>query len=312
MHTEPLVSVIIPAFNAEKTIRNAIDSVLKQTMPHLEVVVVDDASTDGTTRVVESIVDGRVRLLKSERNLRPAGARNLAIRLAKGHWVAILDADDEWVPDRLENMLRAAQGAECFVADWFASCRPASDGRLKPLEIPLVPTSPFAEDFDFTDFLRRGRCVFLLAPRAAFEHHHIVLPEWSSGGETAYLVSRLSACGLRGKLVNRVGYLYRVTGSHDGSTLRSIEEQLRVQEFLAGDPEVPEEARTLLRRGVPGIRKRLVVAALRERRWGKLARYARQNPVDILTLPGSVFRFLRRKAQYWKASRNTAATEDLG
>jgi len=309
---EPLVSVIIPAYNAEGTIRNAIESVLRQTVSDLEVIVADDASADNTTQVVSTIPDPRVRLVKAQTNSGPSAARNLGVKGARGRWVAFLDADDEWVPDRLGYLLGAAQGDERFVADWFAPCSVAPDGRLTPVENPLLPTDGGVDDFDFVRFLKLGRCVYPIVPKVAFDTYGVTFPEWGSGGEWAFLIARLSASGVRGKLVHRVGYLYRVTGAHDGSTLRAIEEQLKVQEFLAKGPGVSQEAMVLLQRGIPGIRKRLVVAALREGKWRKLAHYASKNPTDLLILPGSVVRFLLRKLQYWRASRNPTATENLG
>lgn len=312
MQPRPLVSIIIPAFNAEKTIRNAVDSVLQQTITDLEVIVVDDASTDGTCQVVEGIADSRVRLLRSASNVRQAAARNTGIRHANGRWLAFLDADDEWVPDRLEHLLRASGGTECYIADWFAPCCARSNGRLKPVETPPLPATTSPDAFDITDFLKYDRCVYPMVPRGALDRNNIEFPEWGSGGDWIFLIARLSACGVKGKLVHRVGYLYRVTGSHDGSTLRGIEEQLRVQEFLASDTKLPEEARIRLKSGVPGIRKRLIVAALREGKWSKLAHYASKNPGDVLILPVGVFRFLRRRLRYSRAYRNLGVHENLG
>jgi len=305
---DPLVSVVIPAYNAEKTIRNAIDSVLGQTMSNLEVIVVDDASTDGTVHAVEAVDDPRVRLLRSRRNSGPSAARNVGVKSAEGYWVAFLDADDEWVPDRLEHLLEAAEETECFVADWFAPCRPGADGRLTPLELPTLPAQPLVENFDLTEFVKWGMCVFPIVPRAVLRRHGIGFPEWGSGGDWTFLIARLSATGIRGKLLHRVGILYRVTGAHRSSTLCSTEEELKIAEFLAADPEVPEAAKQWFRKQVPVIRERLVLAALRERKWGKFAYYARQHPGDLMSIPTTVVRFLRRWIRYLAASRSAPVT----
>lgn len=98
---EPLVSVVIPAYNREATIARAIDSVLCQSLGDLELIVVDDASTDRTCEVVAGISDPRVRLLRHDTNRRAAAARNTGIRAARGRYVAFLDSDDEWLPDKL-------------------------------------------------------------------------------------------------------------------------------------------------------------------------------------------------------------------
>jgi glycosyltransferase involved in cell wall biosynthesis len=100
----PRVSVVLPAFNAEATIRRAIDSVLDQTMPDFEVIVVDDGSADGTAAVVEAVDDPRVRLLRCpHRGVPPT--LNAGIAEARAAVVAIQDADDFSTPDRLERQL---------------------------------------------------------------------------------------------------------------------------------------------------------------------------------------------------------------
>jgi glycosyltransferase involved in cell wall biosynthesis len=96
----PLVSVIIPAYNVECYVAAAIDSALAQTYPNVEVVVVDDGSTDRTAEVVAGYGDRVVTVTQENRGL--AGARNAGIRAAAGSVLALLDADDLWLPERLE------------------------------------------------------------------------------------------------------------------------------------------------------------------------------------------------------------------
>jgi glycosyltransferase involved in cell wall biosynthesis len=95
----PLVSVIIPAYNVECYVAAAIDSALAQTYEHVEVVVVDDGSTDHTAEVVAGYGDRVVTVSQENRGL--AGARNSGIRAASGSIFALLDADDLWLPERL-------------------------------------------------------------------------------------------------------------------------------------------------------------------------------------------------------------------
>ncbi|MFN3202018.1 MAG: glycosyltransferase family 2 protein [Bradymonadia bacterium] len=96
----PTVSIIMPAYNMEAYIANAIESVLNQTVPATEILVVDDGSTDRTTEIVKSFGD-KVRLFEQD-HLGPYPARNLAGRYAVGEWLAYLDADDTWLPNKLE------------------------------------------------------------------------------------------------------------------------------------------------------------------------------------------------------------------
>jgi glycosyltransferase involved in cell wall biosynthesis len=103
--TGPRVSVVLPAYNREATVARAMRSVLTQSVRDLELIVVDDASTDGTIQAVEAVGDTRVRLLRHEANRRAGAARNTGIRAATGAYVAFLDSDDEWLPGKLERQL---------------------------------------------------------------------------------------------------------------------------------------------------------------------------------------------------------------
>lgn len=101
------VSVVIPAYNAEKHINRALDSVLAQTHPADEIIVVDDGSTDNTAQVVKKY-GSPVHYIFQE-NAGAAAARNTAIKAATGAWIAFLDADDEWLPAKLELQLNLLQ-----------------------------------------------------------------------------------------------------------------------------------------------------------------------------------------------------------
>nr|WP_164933232.1 glycosyltransferase family 2 protein [Corallococcus coralloides] len=105
----PQVSVVIPAFNVERYLGAALDSALGQTVEDVEVVVVDDGSTDGTVAVARGYGDARVRVFENERNQGPAWSRNAAIEQARGEWIAVLDSDDWWKADRLERLLALAE-----------------------------------------------------------------------------------------------------------------------------------------------------------------------------------------------------------
>ncbi len=104
----PKVSIIIPAYNTNKYIARAIGSALGQTEQNIEVIVVDDASTDTTVEVVRSFTDKRLKLLVNEHNRGPSYSRNRAIKEAKGEWIALLDSDDWYKPKRLETLLQVA------------------------------------------------------------------------------------------------------------------------------------------------------------------------------------------------------------
>ena len=110
-----MISVIIPLYNKEKQIANAIDSVLKQSYQDFEIVVVNDGSTDKSVDEVRNIKDNRIRLYEQS-NAGVSAARNHGISEAKGEFVAFLDADDEWLPTYLAAQFRLTQQyPECSV-----------------------------------------------------------------------------------------------------------------------------------------------------------------------------------------------------
>ena len=104
------VSVVIPAFNAAEFLPQVLESVFRQTHPPLEIIVVDDGSTDGTPETMQRF-QGRVHYLRQD-NGGPASARNRGILQARGEWIAFLDADDLWLPHRIEHQLAVAESTQ--------------------------------------------------------------------------------------------------------------------------------------------------------------------------------------------------------
>lgn len=102
-----LVSVIMPNYNSERFLKQTIESVLNQTYSNLELLIVDDCSTDNSITIIKQYQekDNRVKLFENEINRGCAYSRNLALRKAKGEWIAFLDSDDLWKPEKLEKQL---------------------------------------------------------------------------------------------------------------------------------------------------------------------------------------------------------------
>lgn len=103
------VSVIIPTYNREKTILRAMQSVLDQTYTNIEVLIIDDGSTDGTANIVKSVEDDRVKYVVLEKNGGPSNARNVGAQMAEGEWIAFQDSDDCWHKDKLEVQMTYAK-----------------------------------------------------------------------------------------------------------------------------------------------------------------------------------------------------------
>lgn len=102
-----LASIIMPSYNTGAYIKETINSVVSQTYDNWELIIVDDCSTDNTDEVVRPFLnDQRIRYLKNEKNSGAAVSRNRALREARGRWIAFLDSDDLWMPDKLEKQIQ--------------------------------------------------------------------------------------------------------------------------------------------------------------------------------------------------------------
>jgi teichuronic acid biosynthesis glycosyltransferase TuaG len=128
---ELLVSVIMPVFNAESTLRKSVESVLKQTLINLELVLVDDCSRDGSDRIMREYAaqDRRVKIVSQPANAGVAEARNAGLRAASGSHVAFLDSDDWWDPRKLELQMAQMQESGALVS-YAGYQRVAEDGHL--------------------------------------------------------------------------------------------------------------------------------------------------------------------------------------
>ncbi len=100
-----LVSIIMPSYNTASYIKESIESVLNQTYKNWELIIVDDCSTDETDKVMETINDSRIKYFKNKKNCGAAISRNKALREAKGQWIAFLDSDDLWMPEKLDKQI---------------------------------------------------------------------------------------------------------------------------------------------------------------------------------------------------------------
>lgn len=160
-----MISVIIPAYNSAATVVQALDSVVAQTFSDWEVIVVDDRSTDDTAAIVEAWIRGRNEgshrgsgpdfhpppstlhprflLLRLEDNAGPAAARNRGIELARGEWLAFLDADDAWLPQRLETQMRFVSNHPEVALLCGLTERLGEEASLHPPPATLDPSVPF-------------------------------------------------------------------------------------------------------------------------------------------------------------------------
>lgn len=115
----PLVSVILPVYKGEKTVRQAVNSILEQSLQSIELIAIDDGSPDNSWEIIKSITDNRIRCVKQE-NVGLAGTLNRGISLAKGKYIARLDQDDLSLPERLEKQFRHLENNQntALVGTW--------------------------------------------------------------------------------------------------------------------------------------------------------------------------------------------------
>lgn len=209
------VSVIIAAYNAAATLENTVRTVLAQTHPFLEIIIIDDRSKDNTLDIAKNLVkaDSRIKVISAEKNGGPAAARNLGLDSANGKWVAVVDSDDEILPQRFATMLTATNDDIDIVFDNLCYIT-VPDMH----ERPYIPTSfdgfgPLGLE---TFILSHRRSVdipnlgFLkpLIRRSAIENNNIRYKTDLKIGEDAMLIMDLMARGAKAVLLPDVLYRY--------------------------------------------------------------------------------------------------------
>lgn len=146
----PAVSVIIPTYNRMESLAKAINSVLAQTFTDFELLICDDGSTDNTAGLVAGIHDPRIRWLAGPHSGKPAIPRNRGMQRSRGTWIALLDSDDEWHPDKLEKQLNmlAASGKYAISSNGWAYNAPNTN------TTPVLMSGWANKSFSFKDMMR--------------------------------------------------------------------------------------------------------------------------------------------------------------
>lgn len=243
----PVVSVLIPACNAAATLRQTLQSVERQSFRDLEVIVVDDGSHDDTARVAAEVSahDARFRLVR-QANAGVAAARNAALALARGRWIAPLDADDLWHPDKLARQVQgaeAAQPATVLVYSWSVDIDERSQVTSRRLDLDRFEGDAYAA-LVLTNFI--GNASVPLIRREAL----VGVGGWdpslraraAQGCEDWQLYLRLAEVG---DFLLAPGFLVGYRHSA-GSMSRDVAEMRRsydlvMAEVKSGHPELPRE-----------------------------------------------------------------------
>jgi succinoglycan biosynthesis protein ExoO len=303
------VSVVVAAFNTESYIGEAVRSVLGQTMTDLELIVVDDGSTDRTARVVQSIEDPRMRLVR-EHKRGVSHARNRAIALSSASWIAVLDSDDYLASDWLERLLAIA---ETDPADMiFGDIVLVDEHRRRTgtffEELGLALSAPV--EIDGHEFIA-GRILGCPTPRPGLirplirrgflAEHGLHYAEDLTGAEDWLLYCQCLARGARMLAAPVEGYFYRARPGSASLTdpLGLYGEKARAIEHLARDPLLPPSLERRVALLGEENRRLLAFAALRR---ALLDRRPRAAMSIAIKEPSALLRLVRHAAARIRAT----------
>jgi glycosyltransferase involved in cell wall biosynthesis len=239
--TKPLVSVIIPAYNAARTLETTVQSVFGQSLQDFEIVIVDDGSKDNTLEVAERIAasDSRVKVV-AQPNSGAAAARNAGIKAAGGEYVAFLDADDLWLPQKLERQIALLNSEKDAAAVQTGAYYVNDDLEVLSVRPCVIPKDVLLETLLFRSF--PALMSTLLVKRSAFDKiglldtKLVILEDW----ELAIRLSRF--CNL--KSIEEPLALYR---NYPGNRSRDLSIHIKpgqiILEKLFRDPTLPVHIR---------------------------------------------------------------------
>jgi succinoglycan biosynthesis protein ExoO len=281
-----VVSVIMAAHNAERTIASAMASVLAQTFQDLELIVVDDASSDDTVAVVEACADPRIRLTRHTANRGPAAARNTGLDIAKGTWATVLDADDAWHPERLEYLMSAAaRHPDAILGDDVYFSLPDRSGNLVPwkssFESGGLVLNGEISACDLYTLITHNVDIKPLFPLEPVRTRHLRMWEEAFGAEWLEFIAQLVGAGLNLYVTRRPLYYYRL--SRDNLTARYDEllREILVCERLLQMAWLDERTKAAVRVRRQRLQWRRPWTALRNHHWARAV-------ADLMRYPGSV------------------------
>ncbi|OYT73518.1 MAG: hypothetical protein CFK48_01150 [Armatimonadetes bacterium CP1_7O] len=297
----PKVSVITPAYNGAPYIAQCIESVQAQTLDDWEMIIVDDASTDETVQVVQPyLADPRIRLLRNERNMGAGYTRNRALDAAQGEWIAVLDADDWYAPQRLERLLAFAQRTEAdmvadlqvYVTEWGSVYTVGWATYAKP------PRHP--RPYTVEECIRAHLSIKPVIRRAFLQQHGIRYVESIRKSQDYAFYIEILLKGARFALLPEPMYYYRVHPHTVTTRYDPIAENRKSFEYLMQLPETTPLQRRLLQRAF----RRIVMfslypafaRAVKRGQIGQAWRIFRQSPGVLgwllMSIPAALYRRL--------------------
>ncbi|WP_138500330.1 glycosyltransferase family 2 protein [Nostoc sp. PA-18-2419] len=320
----PKVSIIIPAYNTETYIEKAIKSALDQTLNNIEAIVVDDCSSDRTVEVAKSFTDQRLKVIVNQQNLGAAGARNRALRAAQGEWIAVLDSDDWYAPERLEKLVSLAneKNADMIADDLYL----INDGEASPWSTLIEESGENIDKitqidivyFVETDVYRQqGLHLGLTKPlfrREFLVQHGIEYDEAIRMGQDFWLDMKCLIKGARFFLEPRPYYFYR---SRPGSLVRQSRLPRLNQSCKATNSfmqqEVVKKNPALMRalsHNLAVYKKNLayfeVVEPLKEGKWSTALTQMGKNPQFFYYFILQASNIIQRRIQYYIMGNKSA------
>lgn len=301
MTEPPVVSVVMPAFNAADTVANAVRSVLAQSICALELIVCDDASSDATVAVLDGFDDPRLSILANDRNLGPGPSRDRAIAAALSPWIALIDADDAWAPNRLERLLGAlGVDRDVLVFDDVLICHDVK-GSMVPWR-PLHGRRAFRHsgsgicDLPLETYVRSQRLLIKpIMPAHAIRDSRLRHSE-RRFAEDAEFIIRLALTGVRLRYFPEALYWYRVTPGSLTAQAKDQSLMRRCLEDCARLDAVPDSVRGALEEKIASLRVNESLYALAHQlRRGQVISALRLlggEPELMRVLPGRLTRHL--------------------
>ena len=210
MNTHPRISVIMPVFNAEKYVRQALESVLAQTVDDTEIICVDDGSTDSSLDIMRAF-GNKITILGNNQNTGAAQARNTGIASARGEFLAFLDADDIWEPEKLSaQMLQFQNSPELDISFSYMKCFISPELSEEIKQLRHCPPDPMAGYVPGTAIIKS----------TSFKKVGMLKPKWKVG-EFIDWFARAKEMGLRYEMNPGVFLLRRIHETNTGVTERS-------------------------------------------------------------------------------------------
>lgn len=216
----------MPAYNADKTIAYAIESVLCQSYEKFELIICNDASTDSTSNVINQIKDSRIIVLNNEKNMGEGYTRDRAISHATGQWITFIDSDDAWHPQRLEILLKESKPKH-IVFDNLTECATAKNSLIKISNVRSafcfgrIVFSPTV--IELSRFIQERRLIMQpFFERELVTRNNIVHSQHTFGADTYFVLSMIKS-GAKILYIPRALYFYRLTIGAASTNPKKIE-----------------------------------------------------------------------------------------